>query len=82
VRYVIYIYIYIYIYVVSRLRVNKCIIKQPINAEHIQTNRLLQLLCTYPSAINHTLTKFRQLFHTLEMMKMLNYCFMQLYTPC
>ena len=54
--------------------VHSCI-KQSVKSEHIQTNRLLQLLCTYPSTINHKLTKLRQLFNTLEMTKMLKDCF-------
>jgi len=46
-----------------------------------QTNSLLQLLCTYPSTINHTLTNLRQFYYVLVMINGLNDCFMQLRTP-
>jgi len=49
-------------------------------SEYIQTSRLLQTLCTDPAAVNHTLTKLRQLCYILEVMKRLNYCVMQLCT--
>jgi hypothetical protein len=43
---------------------------------HTETNRLLQLLCTYPSTINHELTNLRQFCCILKKIKELNDCFM------
>jgi hypothetical protein len=49
-------------------------------SEYIQTNRLLQTLCTDPATVKHTLTKLRQLCYIMEVMKGLKDCRMQLCT--
>jgi len=48
---------------------------------HIQTIRLLQLLCTDPSTISHTLTNLWQFCYILEMTKRWNICVIQFCTP-
>jgi len=48
---------------------------------HIQTTRLLQLLCTDPSTISYTVTNLWQFCYILEMIKRLNICNLKVCHP-
>jgi len=54
--------------------------KQHWHPEHTQTNRQLQLLCTYQSTVKSYIDKLMTVLRTRNY-KILNDCFMQLCTP-